>query len=147
MADEVGREYRLEVQSTVGTALTVTAITKANPAVATSTAHGLANGDYVMLTDVEGMVEADNLVARVANVGVNTFELEGVDSTNWGTFTSGNAKEVTAWQTVASATAIDYGAGSAEEIDMTRLLDTSRRVEDGILSLPAASVTLLADTP
>lgn len=145
MANEVGREYRLEVQSTLGTAKTITAITKANPGVATSTTHGLANGDYVILKSIEGMSQANYLVARVANKATDTFELEGVDTTNWGTFTSGSAYQISAWTSVTQATSVDYGAGSAEEIDVTTLLDVTRRTENGLLALPAVTVNVLAD--
>lgn len=147
MANEVGREYRLEVQTTIDSVKTVTAITKANPAVVSCASHGYANGDVVILTDVEGMVEVNNLVARVANQASGTFELEGVNSTNFGTFVSGEVAEVTAFTTVTQATGVDFGAGSAEEIDMTTLIDSTRRVEDGILSLPQITVNLLADPP
>jgi len=147
MANEVGREYRLEVQSTIDSVKTVTAITKANPAVVSCASHGYANGDIVILTDVEGMVEVNNLVARVANQASGTFELAGVNSTNFGTFVSGEVAEITAFTTVTQATGVDFGAGSAEEIDMTTLIDSTRRVEDGILSLPQITVNLLADPP
>jgi hypothetical protein len=147
MANEVGREYRLEVQSTIDSVKTITGITKANPAVVSVTAHGYANGDIVILTDVEGMVEVNNLVARVANQASGTFELAGVNSTNFGTFVSGEVAEITAFTTVTQATGVDFGAGSAEEIDMTTLIDSTRRVEDGILSLPQITVNLLADPP
>ena len=42
MANEVGREYRLEVQSTIDAVKTVTAITKASPAVVSCASHGYA---------------------------------------------------------------------------------------------------------
>jgi len=145
MANEVGREYRLEVQSTIDTVKTVTAITKANPAVVSCASHGYANGDIVVLTGVQGMVEVNNLVARVANQASGTFELEGVNSTNFGTFTSGSVAEVTAFTTVTQSTGVDFGAGSAEEIDMTTLIDSTRVVDAGILSLPQITVNLFAD--
>lgn len=145
MANEVGREYRLEVQSTIDAIKTITAITKANPAVVSVASHGYANGDIVILTGVQGMVEVDNLVARVANVTAGTFELEGINSTGFGTFTSGSVAEVTAFSTVSQATSIDYGQGSADEIDMTTLIDSTRRTDLGTLTLPAATVNLFAD--
>lgn len=147
MANEVGREYRLEVQSTIDATKTVTAISKATTAVVSCAAHGYANGDVVILTNVQGMVEVNNLVCRVANQASGTFELEGVDSTNFGTFVSGSVAEVTAFTTVTQATGIDFGAGSAEGIDMTTLIDSTRRVEDGVLSLPQITVNMFADPP
>lgn len=73
--------------------LFVTGITNANPAVVTSTAHGLLNGAEVMFRYIEGMTQINNRSFKVANKTANTFELHylddtPVDSTSWGTFGS-----------------------------------------------------------
>lgn len=91
------------IQSALGSALTISAITKANPGVATSAAHGLSNGDVVLIS-AQGMHQVDQRVFRVANVAANTFELEGEDTTNYDTFTSGDAKLITFGTTLATAT-------------------------------------------
>ncbi len=75
--------------------LSTPGITTANPPVATSTAHGRANGDTVRITDVVGTVEANNRRFRINNVTTNTFELQdpetrvNVDGSNWTTWVSG----------------------------------------------------------
>lgn len=69
----------ISIASGYGSALPVTLLTNANPAVATSTAHGLANGDFVEVTS--GWSRLTNKVVKVANVTANTFEMAGVDST------------------------------------------------------------------
>lgn len=69
----------------------VTSITKANPAVVTYAApDSYANGDRVLIAGGE-MVELHSREFTVANVnvGANTFELSGVDSTNYTTYVSG----------------------------------------------------------
>ena len=48
---------------TTGSAKTITAITKANPAVVTSTAHGLTDGTVVTISSVAGMTEINGKVA------------------------------------------------------------------------------------
>lgn len=144
MTAEVARNSKLEVQATIDTAKTITAITKANPAVATSTAHGFSNGDVVVIA-AEGMTEIDGLVVRVANVAANTFELEGIDTTNFGTFTSGTAKEVLTWSTVSDATQVNFGAGTAEQLEKTTLVDRTKRFEAGLPDQPNVSVNLFAD--
>ena len=68
---------------------TVTAITKANPAVVTVSSHGYSNGDHIWLNDVGGMTEVNARRYTIANVTTNTFELSGVNSTNYTTYTSG----------------------------------------------------------
>ena len=67
----------------------ITAITKANPAVVTASAHGLSNGDRVFISGVGGMVELNNKEFTVANKTTNTFELSGEDSSSHTTYTSG----------------------------------------------------------
>lgn len=74
------------------TAQNITGITNANPAVVTyAGADTYANGDRVIITGVVGMHQVNNREFTVANVnaGANTFELSGVNSTAYGTYSSG----------------------------------------------------------
>ena len=74
---------------------TVSAITKANPAVVTASSHGYSNGDHVWLVSVVGMTEVNDRRYVVANITTNTFELSGVDSSSYTTYSSGgNAQKV-----------------------------------------------------
>ena len=73
---------------------TISAITKANPAVVTATSHGYSNGDEVVITAVAGMTEVNGKRFLVADKTTNTFELQdkdGVDinSSAFTTYTSG----------------------------------------------------------
>lgn len=85
----------------------ITAITKADPAVVTASAHGLSDGDRVYISGIVGMTELNNREFTVANKTTNTFELSGEDSSSNTTYTSGgkvgNIVEVT---TTYSATDI-----------------------------------------
>lgn len=67
----------------------VTAVTKANPAVVTSPRHGLSNGDDVTFASVGGMTELNGNSYTVANVTTSTFELASTDSSAYTTYTSG----------------------------------------------------------
>jgi hypothetical protein len=72
----------------------ITAITKANPAVVTtSAAHGLSNGDIVYLSGVGGMSQVNNLRFTVAGVTSTTFQLSGINSSAYTTYTSGGLVE------------------------------------------------------
>lgn len=144
MTAEVARNSKLEVEATRDAAKTITAITKANPAVVSSAAHGYSNGDVVVLA-IEGMTELDGLVVRVANIAAGTFELEGIDSTNFGTFTSGTAKKILTWLTVAEATQVNFGAGSADQLEKTRLIDRTKRFEAGLPDQPNVTVNVFSD--
>jgi len=72
---------------------TITAITKANPAVVTSSSHGYSNGDHVWINSVGGMVEVNSRRFTVANQTTNTFELSGINSSAYTTYTSGGGVE------------------------------------------------------
>lgn len=67
------------------------AISKANPGVVTLATHGFNNADRVYITGVGGMVELNNREFIVANKTTNTFELQGVNTTGYTTFTSGGS--------------------------------------------------------
>lgn len=121
------------MQSALASAKTITSITKANPAVATSTAHGYANGDVVVLA-VQGMWQADTKTVRVANVTSNTFELEGVDSTAFDTFSSGTAQAITFGTTFSTMGDFSTSGGDFEMIDITTIHDTNKKTIPGAAS-------------
>jgi hypothetical protein len=65
-------------------------ITKANPAVVTtSSAHGFVSGDLVIIFGVNGMTEVNGQTFTVANPTSNSFQLQGLNSSSFGTYTSG----------------------------------------------------------
>ena len=69
----------------------ITGITKANPAVVTTNVpHGFPSGAYVLIRST-GMTEVNYRAYRVQNPTSTTFELAGVNSTGYGTFTGGAA--------------------------------------------------------
>jgi hypothetical protein len=92
-------------------AVSITAITNANPGVVTAPAHGYANGDWVFASGIGGMVQLNGLAWIVTNSTVNTFELTDmfgsvVDTTSFGVYTSGGTvKRV--YTTVAPYAAVD----------------------------------------
>ena len=67
----------------------ITGITKANPAVVTSNSHGFSNGDRVFISGVVGMTQVNSLEFTVAGATTNTFQLSGVDSSAYTTYSSG----------------------------------------------------------
>ena len=67
---------------------TITGITKANPAVVSSTAHGYEDGDVVLIRAVVGMTEVNNRRFTVANKNTNDFELLDEDSSSYTTYSS-----------------------------------------------------------
>ena len=85
------------IQEARGNIVNITAITKADPAViTTSVAHGFKNGDKIKFLSVGGMTELNGLVKYVGGVTTNSFEIyedagltNGTDTSGFTTYTSG----------------------------------------------------------
>lgn len=67
---------------------TITAISKANPGVVTSVAHGFVTGDKIRLASVVGMTEVNNLYFTITVLTADTFSI-GVNTSTYTTYTSG----------------------------------------------------------
>lgn len=122
---KVWKKVAVAMESARAAANVITGITKANPAVVTSASHGYSNGDIVVLS-VLGMYQLNDKVARVASVATDTFALEGIDSTLFDTFTSGNAYEVTLGTSITTATTINATGGDFDFTDTTTIHDNAR---------------------
>lgn len=124
---------KVQIQSALAAADTITGITKANPAVVSSTGHGLATGDFVLLA-VQGMHQLDGRVFRITVVDANSFSLDSENSTNYDTFTSGSAEAVTFGTTMQTATGLTAGGGDFDFIDITTIHDNIRKQIPGLAS-------------
>lgn len=106
----------IHIGSAVGSALSVTAATNANPCVMTSTAHGLSNGDYVVVTS--GWSRVTDKTWRVANVTANTFELEGSNTTDTSIYSAGSGigsvKKVTTWTQITQVLTLSSQGGEQQ---------------------------------
>lgn len=134
MTTIVGRDCKIEVALTFDSALTVTALTKADPGVATSTAHGLAVGEVGYFTATAGMVEIDGQAAYVSAQDTNTFTLANLKTTNYSTWTEGTFIAAATWGTLSEAAGYTVGGGAAAQLDDTRLLDVKTRNVAGLLA-------------
>lgn len=73
-----------------GDDFSVSGATQADPCVVTTSAtHNFVEGDSVGFDSVGGMTELNGNYYRVANPTATTFELEGIDSSGYGAYTSG----------------------------------------------------------
>lgn len=128
---KVWKNVAVAVQSALAAAKTITGITNANPGVATSTSHGYSNGDIVYLS-VVGMYQLNVKAVRVAGVTTDTFQLEGVDTTLFDTFTSGTAEKATLGTSITTATTISASGGSFDLIDATTIHGNAREEIPGL---------------
>jgi hypothetical protein len=105
----------LSIESAVGTAKAITAITNANPAVATAAGHGFSDGDFVKIAS--GWNRLNGRVVRVKNSDTDSFELEGVDTSSTQRFPAGSgvgtAQEVTGWTQVTQV--LEFSTSGGEQ--------------------------------
>lgn len=114
----------------------ITGITKADPAVVTSTAHGLSNGDRVKLIDVGGMTEVENRSFLVANKTANTFEItdlqgNNIDSSAYTTYTSGGE----AHKLINTVSGLDHLEGESVEVKVDGTVTANLTVSSGSVTL------------
>lgn len=107
------------IQSAVASPVTITAISKANPAVCTAT-NTYTNGDLVLI-EVQGMFQVNKRVFRVSGAAAGQFSLEGEDSTSYDTFVSGTAKKLTMGTTLSTVTDVDASGGEFEQLDTSTI--------------------------
>lgn len=64
-------------------------VSNGNPAVVTATAHGLQNGEFVLIRGVRGLDRVNSRTYTVANATANTFELQGFNTSLDAAYTGG----------------------------------------------------------
>ncbi len=115
----------IAMQSALASAKTITGITVGATATVTSTAHGYANGDYVLLT-VQGMRQVDGRIFRVSSQTTNTLVLEGEDTSAFDAFTSGTCQAITFGTSITTATSVSGSGGDFGFIDTTTIHDNAK---------------------
>ena len=131
-----------QFSNTLAAAKTITAITNANPAVATCTAHGYTTGDEIMLSS--GWEDATDSVYKIESVDSNSFKILGLDSTNTSFFPAGSgggsAQKLSAWTAIPQVLTISASGGDARFTDVNPLAKRNGiRIPTGF---NATSVTL-----
>ena len=100
---------------TFAAAKTVTGISNANPAVATSTGHGYVDGDEILLTS--GWEDATDAVYRVDQLTVDTFKIEGLNTTNPNFYPAGSGvgttQKIGTWVEIPQVLGISTSGGDA----------------------------------
>ena len=119
----------LQIASTYGPAIPVTALSNANPAVATSAAHGLSDGDIIAVTS--GWTRLNDRAARVAASLTGTFALENVNTTNLQPYPAGSGagsvREVTGFVEISQITDVATTGGDQQFLTFGFLADDDDR--------------------
>lgn len=113
-------------------------ITQANPAVVTSTTHGLADGDVILIDGVAGMIEVNDEAFIVEVVDANSFRLVDVDSTGYGAYVSAGGFDEAEFSNFCELTNYNRQGGSSPEMPTTSLCSTAQEYE---LDLPDFGTT------
>ena len=137
------------IESALGAAKTITAISKAAPGVVTAT-HDYSNGDYILLAT--NVSQLDGRVFRVCNVSTTvSFQLEdinggtGIDTTAIDTFVSGTAKKITFGTSITTAADIQVSGGDFGSIDTTLVHSNQKTEIPGAANPVSLDVTHLWD--
>lgn len=138
----------IHIASGTGAALVVSAITNAVQAVCTSTAHGLANGDFVILTS--GWSRLTDKVFRVANASTNSFDLEGADTSDPTIYPAGggvgSVKKVTGW-TQLTQVLETQSQGGEQQFATYQFLEADREVRIPTTKSGGGLTITVADDP
>lgn len=112
-----------QFSQTFASAKTITAITNANPAVATSVAHGFTTGDEILVTS--GWEDATDSVFKITVLTADTFSVLGLDSSNTGFFPvgtgAGTAQKISGWTAIPQVLTISASGGDARFTDVNLL--------------------------
>ncbi|AVX13797.1 phage tail protein [Stutzerimonas stutzeri] len=128
----------VSIASAYAAPITVTAVSNANPAVATAEGHGLANGDIVEVTS--GWSRLNSRIARVAGVTADTFQLEGINTTSTNLYPAGggagSVRKVSTWQQITQVLEFTTSGGEQQFVTYSFLEED---VEHQIPTVKSAS--------
>lgn len=112
-----------QFSSTFASAKTITALTNANPAVATSTSHGYTTGDEILLTS--GWEDATDTVYKITVVDANSFQILGLDTSNTSFYPTGSgtgtAQKISGWTAIPQVLTISSSGGDARFTEVNPL--------------------------
>ncbi|CAG9177755.1 phage tail protein [Cupriavidus pampae] len=137
------------IASAVAAATAMTALSNANPAVATAPDHTLVNGDIGIIKS--GWSRLDDRIGRVAAVADDNFSLQGFDTTSVDTFPAGGGvgslQKVSTWQEIKQVLTSTSQGGEQQFFTYSFLEDTGDDKQIPT-TRSARSITLtIADDP
>lgn len=114
MAVSLPNGVTLSLATAYGSTLTVSAVSNAaSYAQASSTTHGLSNGDFVEATS--GWSKLNSRVTRVSDSQTSTFDFEGIDSSSTTLYPAGtgtgSVREITTWTQITQIIDLSTSGG------------------------------------
>lgn len=130
-----------------GAAKTLSAISNANPGVATSNSHGFTSGNILEISS--GWPLLNQRIARVDNEDSNTFELEGINTLNSNRFPPGegvgSARAVSEWTALSQVTGVQSSGGEQQFTQWVYLEDGQQRQRPTFKNAKSLQLTLHYD--
>jgi hypothetical protein len=112
-----------QFSSTFAAAKTITGITNADPAVATSVAHGYTTADEILLNS--GWEDATDTVYKVTVLTADTYSIDGLDTSDTGFFPvgggAGTSQKVSGWLAIPQVLTIGASGGDPKFTDVNPL--------------------------
>lgn len=130
MAAVVADGTIVAIATTYGSSKTMSAVTNANPAVATlESSHGVAVNDIMEMSS--GWPDLDDKILRASVVNTNDVTLEGFSTSNTTKFPAssgtGTVREITAWTNLAQVLSISVEGGEPRYFDYQFLNELNQR--------------------
>lgn len=133
---------RFQFSSTFAAAKTISALTNANPAVATATAHGYTTGDEILLNS--GWEDAKDTVYTITVIDANSFSITGLNALSTTMFPAGTgvgtAQKVSSFTDIPQVLTISASGGDARYTDVQLL--ASRNAQKIPTGFNATTTTL-----
>lgn len=148
MAVSLPNGSTVSIASGYGPTKNITAITNADPGVATSAAHGFTDGDYIDI--VSGWARLTDRIVRVDDATSGTFALEGIDTSSTTLYPAGGgtgtAREITGWTQLAQI--LDSTSEGGEQQFWTgQFLEGDREIRIPTTKSAAGITFQIADDP
>jgi hypothetical protein len=139
---------QVAIASAYGTEFTISAISNANPAVATlSASHGVIVGDFIEITS--GWDLLTGRIVRVSAVSTNDVTLEGINTLDTDRYPAttgvGTGREITAWTSITQIQGIDTSGGDINFADITTVADRTQKQIPTTRSAQAINFTVFDD--
>lgn len=124
MAVSLPNGVTIAIATAYAAADTVTGVTNANPAVATTSAsHGISDGDFIEVTS--GWAKLNNRIVRAASASGSTLAYEGIDTTSTTLYPAGSGtgsvRAITTWTQVSQVLELTTSGGEMQFVNYSFL--------------------------
>ena len=138
----------VDMVATFDTAVPITSISNAAPAVVSSVAHGLTAGDIILVTS--GWSKLNNRAFKVGTVTADTFQILDTDTTNVTTYPAGagvgTVKAAATYVQIPQITGFDLTGGELSFLDV-QFLESDSVIQIPTVKSALALTMTVADDP